>query len=199
MGREREVRNLAVLPELRAEAESAGIGMLVGYASRFTEPCQPYFDWPEFTEVVAPQAFTRSLREMPDVRALFNHDPGVVLGRVSAGTLRLKVDKTGLAFEVDLPDTGAGRDTKISVGRRDITGCSIGFSVVADDVVSNRDTGIITRTLLDVDLFEVTPACSWPANTATEVALRSRVMRILAPRLAIARRRLVVLDLGKAR
>jgi HK97 family phage prohead protease len=166
----REIRNLTAPVELRAEGDG---NRLVGYASRFNEPINPFFDWPEFTEVVHPDCFNRTLKEMPDVRALFNHDPAVVLGRASAGTLRLTVDATGLAFEVDLPDTQAGRDVKVSVARRDITGCSIGFCVVKDDVVSDRETGAITRTLLDVDLFEVTPACSFPANLSTEVSLRS--------------------------
>src|SRR3954469_13723755 len=38
-----------------------------------------------------------------DVRSLFNHDQNFVLGRASAGTLKLSVDDTGLAYEVTPP------------------------------------------------------------------------------------------------
>lgn len=174
-----EIRNLLVPPELRAEGDG---NTLVGHASLFNEPIQPYLDWPEYVEIVHPDAFTRTLREMPDVRALKNHNWDDVLGRTTAGTLRLSVDEVGLYFENDLPDTTAGRDTKVSVERRDITGCSIGFCCVMDEVVWNRDSDVITRTLMDVDLYEITPACAMPANTSTDVALRSAMtLRLMAP------------------
>jgi HK97 family phage prohead protease len=171
--REREIRTLTRPLELRSEGD--GIGTLVGYASLFNVPFNPFYDWPEFTEVVHPDAFNRTLREMPDVLALKNHNADKVLGRVSAGTLRLNLDQIGLGFENDLPDNTDGRDSKVSVDRRDITGCSIGFVTNKDDVVSDRDTGLITRTLLDVDLFEVTTVCTFPANQKTQVSVRALI------------------------
>lgn len=169
----REIRSLATPIELRADDSKP---MLVGYASRFNEPIQPYYDWPEFTEIVHPDCFNRTLREMSDILALRNHDPDKILGRTDARTARLSVDSLGLRFEVDLNlETSVGRDTEADVRRGDIRGCSIGFCTVKDDVVSDRETGRITRTLLDVDLFEITPACTFPANPATEVSLRSAI------------------------
>jgi uncharacterized protein len=169
----REVRSLTAPIELNAEDSGP---RLVGYASRFNDPFQPYSDWPEFLEVVHPGAFNRTLRERPDVLALRNHDPDKILGRTGAGTLRLNVDALGLGFEVDLnTETTVGRDTESDVRRGDIPGCSIGFVCVVDEVVSNRETGIITRTLLDVELFEITPACTFPANPSTSVSLRSAI------------------------
>ena len=43
-------------------------------------------------EVIRPGAFTAAIGR-DDVRALFNHNPNFVLGRTSAGTLRLSQDR----------------------------------------------------------------------------------------------------------
>ena len=45
-----------------------------------------------------------------DVRAYFNHDENLILGRVSSGTLRISTDKKGLYYEVDLPNTTYAND-----------------------------------------------------------------------------------------
>ena len=64
-----------------------------------------------------------------DPLALLQHMPHLVLGRRSAGTLRLAEDARGLAFEIDLPDTTAARDLAVSVARGDIKGASFAFTV----------------------------------------------------------------------
>ena len=52
----------------------------------------PYELWPGATESVAPGAFSESLNG--DVRALFNHNQDIVLGRTTNGTLELRDDAT---------------------------------------------------------------------------------------------------------
>ena len=47
-----------------------------------------------FREQIKPGAFDGVLND--DVRALFNHNTDLVLGRTKSGTLRLSVDSTGL-------------------------------------------------------------------------------------------------------
>ena len=74
-----------------------------------------------FREQIAPRAFRKSIKEH-DVRALFNHDPNLVLGRNKSGTLRLKEDDIGLSYEVDLPDTQAARDLWTLIDRGDVSG-----------------------------------------------------------------------------
>ncbi len=56
-----------------------------------------------FYEQIATGAFDNVLDN--DVRAYFNHDENLLLGRVSSGTLRIGTDKRGLFYEVDLPNT----------------------------------------------------------------------------------------------
>ena len=86
--------------------EENGTHILTGYAARFNTLSQ---NLGGFVEVVDPTAFNQTIGES-DVRALFNHDINHVIGRLSANTLRLVVDEVGLKYEIDLPDTAAGRD-----------------------------------------------------------------------------------------
>src|SRR5262245_12464298 len=75
-----------------------------------------------FREQIAPEAMDRTLAERVDLRALVDHDPGRILGRITAGTLRAEKDETGLAVEIDPPDTTAGQDIMESIRRRDVSG-----------------------------------------------------------------------------
>jgi uncharacterized protein len=52
-----------------------------------------------FREQIAPGAFTDAIGR-DDVRGLFNHDASWLLGRWSAGTLRLSQDARGLRYEI---------------------------------------------------------------------------------------------------
>lgn len=111
---------------------------------------------------------------MSDVRALLNHDTNIVLGRTTAGTLRLRSDEIGLAYEIDLPDTQAGRDLATSVKRGDISQSSWGFSlnVNEDDDWTRSDAGE-HRTIKRVRrVWDVSPV-TFPANPDTSVAKRS--------------------------
>lgn len=121
-----------------------------------------------FREVIAPGAFSDTLGD--DIRALVDHDSGRVIGRSTAGTLRLSEDDKGLAVEIDLPDTTDGRDLAVSLERGDISGMSFGFRVTKDTWDETGDMPL--RTIQAVDLFEVS-AVAFPAYDDTTLALRS--------------------------
>ena len=55
-----------------------------------------------------------------------------MLGRNQAGTLRLSEDDTGLAYEIDLPDTQAARDVYALIERGDVSQSSFAFKVVKE-------------------------------------------------------------------
>jgi HK97 family phage prohead protease len=116
-----------------------------------------------------PNAFNRALQERQDVRALANHDPQQILGRSSANTLRLSVDERGLRYEIDLPDTQAGRDMAVSVKRGDVTGSSFAFRPKKQTRQKAKDYDV--RLLEDVDLFDVGPV-TFPAYSATSAGMR---------------------------
>ena len=139
-------------------------GVAVAYNS-------PSVDLGGFTEVVAPGAFTDSLKQDGDVLCLRDHDQTILLGRTKSGTLQLSDNATGLRFSCQLPNTSQAADLAESISRGDLDGVSFGFRVVTDQW-TDAGAGKITRTLLKVDLFEISP-CSFPAYPASQVSVRS--------------------------
>lgn len=138
-----------------------------------------------FLETVASGAFGATLRSGRDILALVDHDPGRVLGRTKSGTLRLVEDSRGLAFDLDVPDTQAGRDALALAERGDLGGMSFGFN--ATDEAWNGDR----RELRGVELHEISVVQAWPAYEGTIVTARSRVLPAL--RRDLARRYLEIM------
>lgn len=141
---------------------------LTGYAAVFDQETD--LGW--FREVVRPGAFAGSLADGDEIRALFNHDPNLILGNTIAKTLTLAEDDTGLRFELAPPDTVAGRDLIASIERGDVRGCSFSFDTLKD-TWTYEDDGDDLRELLDVRLFDVGPV-TFPAYDATTVAVEGR-------------------------
>jgi Escherichia/Staphylococcus phage prohead protease len=155
--------------ELRASGNTKS-PKLEGYAAVFNSISE---DLGGFREIVLPSAFSRTLRSnSADPLALVAHIPSLVLGRRSAGTLRLHEDQRGLAFEIDLPQTMAAADLLVSVERGDIKGASFAFVVPAggDSWQMRGDT--VIRELRDVSLHEISITAN-PAYPDTTVAQRS--------------------------
>ncbi len=152
--------------ELRA-ADDSVTQVVAGYAAVFGRRS---VDLGGFTELVDPRAFDKTITEA-DVVALWNHDMGALMGRMSSGTLRLAVDGHGLAYDFDAPDTSAARDLLSLLRRKDVTGSSFGFRTVSDEWLTDAE-GRVTRTLLEVELVDVSPV-AMPAYPDTDAALRS--------------------------
>lgn len=157
-----EVERRAAAAPLRAAGRR-----LEGYAAVFSAATRIG----TFTESIAPGAFSASLAEGADILALVDHDPGKVLARTRSGTLRLAEDTRGLHFELDVPDTSAGRDVLALAERNDIGGASFAFTVRKGGEAWQGDR----RELRAVDLREVSIVLSWPAYSQTTVTARSRI------------------------
>lgn len=169
--------------ELRAGGDAKS-PRLVGHAAVFNSPSQ---DLGGFTEIVIPGAFKRTLGSDRDPLALVQHMPQLVLGRRSAGTLRLAEDERGLAFEIDVPDTTAARDLLVSVQRGDVRGASFAFSTPKGGDRWEMRSGKAVRELVDIDLHEITITAQ-PAYLDTSVARRSFELQFAPPRLRALRR-----------
>ncbi len=159
-----ERRFTAVPVELRAKSESMKIG---GYAAVFNRFSQ---NLGGFVEKVDPSFFNKSRGDgWPDVLARYNHDDNMLLGTTGGGTLRLKLDETGLDYEVDLPQSRA--DIGELVARGDVRKSSFAFRTFEDDW-GLTDQGFPMRTLLSGQLIDVAPV-NIPAYNDSTAGLRS--------------------------
>ena len=166
--------------ELRAEGDGL---TLVGYAATFNTPTEIL----DFTEVIAPGAFTRALAEKQDVVMVFNHalKNDTVLGRTSSGTLTLAQDNKGLCFRCVLdPNQQSHRDLYSSVARQDIAACSFCFCPHGDtgETWSRTKDGRQLRTLKDVDLMDAS-IVTRPAYLGTSVQARDSEALLFANKL----------------
>lgn len=145
-----------------------------GYASVFNSRSE---NLGGFTEFVAPGAFTRSLKSRNDVKLLWNHDAGQVLGSTRAKSMTLTEDARGLKVSATLPNTQLGRDTAELIRTGIIDSMSFGFNVIKDTWNSEGTE----RTLDAVRLFEVS-IVAFPAYAGTAGTTSVRSVEKLAKR-----------------
>jgi len=155
-----------------------GGSKIVGHAAVFNQLSE---DLGGFREKIAPGAFAESIKSS-DIRALWNHDANFVLGRNKANTLKLEEDDTGLATEYDFPDTGYARDLLKLIERGDVNQQSFGFMVLPGGSKWRMEDGGLVRTLLNVELFDVSPV-TYPAYPQTDVSARAELRNLAAAKL----------------
>jgi len=143
--------------EIREEADGMTFS---GYAAVFDSPSEPL----PFIERIQRGAFRKSLRSRNDVKFLWNHDSGEILGSTRAKTLSLSEDERGLRVEGTLPNTSRGRDVAELLKRGDVDSMSFGFSVPSGGDTWNSDGS--ERTLKSVRLHEVS-LVAFPAYPGT--------------------------------
>ena len=145
---------------------------LVGYAAKFDSLSE---NLGGFRELIKPGAFRSSLSDGTDVRALVDHDPRLVIGRRSNGTLRLEEDSTGLRVEIDTPSVSYADDLLELIRGGYVSQMSFGFSIPpgGDEWLPvDKEDGLRRRLLKTVALSE-TSVVTFPAYSATEVSVRS--------------------------
>lgn len=165
-----EVRKSSVVKEQREfrmeSAEYEG-NTIRGYAAVYNSDSE----WMGgFYEQIEAGAFDSVLDN--DVRAYFNHDENLLLGRVSSGTLRISTDKRGLFYEVDLPNTTYANDLVELMKRGDVNQSSFAF-LIEKDRWEQRD-GITYRIIEKVSrLLDVSPVAQ-PAYPDATSELKTR-------------------------
>lgn len=135
---------------------------------------------PGATESIARGAFEESING--DVRALYNHNKDLVLGRTGAGTLTLREDEHGLygRIKVNKNDTDA-MNAYQRIQRGDISGASFGFDI-QDEIAETRADGSIHWTIRKVNpLYEISP-CVFPAYKGTSIGTREHDLEALRER-----------------
>lgn len=169
-------RRSKVLPS-KFETREAGEDLYIeGYFSVFNSVYEMYQG---YTESVDPHAFDETLGD--DIRALINHDSGLVLGRTKAGTLELRVDDHGLWGRIKVnPNDQDAVNLYERVKRGDVDQCSFGFSIEEQNVEWGEDDSVHV-TLMKVRLFEVS-VVTFPAYEDTSVEARKRDLEDLRSR-----------------
>lgn len=133
------------------------------------------------TESIAPDAFNDTIND--DIRCLWNHNDDLILGRTTAGTLSLSIDSQGVYGRCLVnPNDQAAMDAYARVSRRDVTGASFGFDILAEDT-EVRDDGSVHYYIRKVQLYEISP-CIFPAYNQTAIEARQRDVAIIRKRQA---------------
>lgn len=132
-----------------------------------------YKMWDGAEETILPGAFTESLAR-DDIRALTNHDSGIVLGRTSAGTLFLQEDDKGLFGRIKINRNDVDAMNLYSrVQRGDVDQCSFGFDIEDEKPEEDLMAGAILWQVQKVRLYEVS-VVTFPAYEETSVQARRR-------------------------
>ena len=142
------------------------------FTGKFVAYGDTYQVWEGATESIAPGAFRNSIHQ--DVRALYNHNDDLVLGRTSAGTFSLEDRADGLwgVIKVNKNDSDA-MNAYARVQRGDVSGCSFGFNIKSKEEERKAD-GTVHWTITEVDPLYECSICTFPAYQATHVTARKK-------------------------
>lgn len=155
-------------PVTELRFDDAGAKKLSGYAAVFNQ----YAEGLPFREKIVPGAFAKTLQNGADVRLLINH-ADLPLARTKSGTLALREDDKGLWFDADLDVTDPDVQRIVpKLRRKDLNQMSFGFYTVTDKWEHGKDVQPSTRTLLEVELFDVS-LVTFPAYPQTSASVRS--------------------------
>jgi len=143
--------------------EENGEMIIEGYAALYNSET----DIGAFRESISPGAFDDVLDD--DVRALINHDPTKIIGRVSAGTLELISDDIGLKYRVKLGEQQYAKDLYTSIKRGDISQSSFAFTIEEQTWSEDRSTRKVEKV---AQLLDVSPV-TYPAYKSATVAARN--------------------------
>ena len=154
-----EKRTMGTIEVRESEGEEM---ILEGYAAVFNSET----DLGHFREVIKPGAFDNVMDN--DVRALINHDPNLVLGRTTNGTLELSQDERGLKYRVKLGGQQYAKDFYESVKRGDISQSSFAFTIDEQSWNEERTVRSVNKVRQLLDVSPVT----YPAYAAATVQAR---------------------------
>lgn len=152
-------------PEIRAVAdEEAKTISIEGLGSRTGS----FYRVMDFDEQISPTAFDKTLRENPDIRGMFNHDPNYLLGRTKSKTMRVWVDDRGMRYRIDADARQTqAQDVAFKIERGDVDGSSMQFFVPRNkDVWDWEAQPRPQRTITELQLVETGPV-SMPASRTT--------------------------------
>lgn len=112
----------------------------------------------KWREVITPGVFNEALSKARrlgnDIDFLVDHNDKKILASTSNDSLFLEEDETGLYINAKISRTSWGKDLFVLVKDGIIKGLSFGMRVLRDNWTQTSD-GIPLRTILEIDLFEI--------------------------------------------
>lgn len=171
-----ERRMVAESPQLEVRKDANGRTVIQGYAALYHRDDTPAEsqDLGGFVERIMPGAFDEVLRGNPDVFGRYNHDR--LLGRTSAGTVRLYLDDRGLRYEIDPKPADA--DIVQSLERKDIKGSSFAFRSSSKNESWHKDEeGRMIREIRSFDFLGDVGPVDEPAYPSTEAFVSQRALK----------------------
>lgn len=154
--------------EFETRAEGSADNVIVGYAAPFNSSSD---DLGGFVEDIDERAFDEVLDQ--DTYGLFNHNINQILGRNKVN-MKLSVDKKGLKYRIELPDTATANEVRTLIKAGIIDKSSFAFKIAEQRWQYATEPGQPhKRTIMKVKrLFDVSPVAG-PAYRDTSVAVRS--------------------------
>jgi uncharacterized protein len=120
-----------------------------------------------FKEKIKPKTFEKALSKADDVELRFNHDQNRKLGSIKEGNLQLYEDNIGLRAIATVSDEEVIQKAK----NGELRGWSFAF-IDNKPCWEDGSNGIQLRTLVDIDLLEVSILDKTPAYIATSIEAR---------------------------
>ena len=164
---------------------------LAGYAAVYGQDSREIVEGGrKFVERIAPGAFNETLSSGADVKLFYNHDASMPLARTRSGTLKLRSDRNGLAFEATLPETTLGNDVRALLERGDLSGeMSFGFYVSEDSWNKDRSQRLVKKAqLVEVSIVQ---DAAYPQTSSSLRSVSAAYTEAAYLRLALHFRRMI--------
>lgn len=110
---------------------------LEGYPIVFGQRSVLIPDWEKWKmvyEIIEPGAIDDDLLRNSDIMLNLEHNRNMMLGRMvnGEGSMSASIDKTGVRFSTEVPDTPYGKQALVGVERKDYRGMSFAYSTDED-------------------------------------------------------------------
>lgn len=165
-------------PHLREVSEEGGSGRTIeGYAIVFGVESRMLVDyWDDYREIIEPGAITEEELAQMDIKMTMWHNREKLLARSNkgVGTLKLSVDKIGVKYEFEAPNTSDGNNALELVKRGDVGGSSFIYWSDESSSVSytKDDDDILIRHVKKINMIYDMTIASDPAYIQTSVTAK---------------------------
>lgn len=174
-------------PRLREAVEGESESRtIVGYAIVFGVESRILRDyWDNYREIIEEGAITEERLKEMDIKMTMYHNREKILARSNKGegTLKLSVDKIGVKYEFEAPNTVDGDTALELVKRGDLSGSSFMFwcDEASGVTYEKREDGMLLRRVKTIGMIYDMTIAADPAYNETTVEAREAYDRFEKP------------------